>query len=47
MLQREFDNLWMKNNVFILDFISRISGLINYLKSNGEEYEEQRIVEKI
>jgi hypothetical protein len=47
MIFREFENLQMKDNESISDFSSRISGMINQLKLNGEEYEEQIIVEKI
>ena len=37
----------MRDNELFAEFNSRISTLINQLKSNGEEYDEQRIVEKI
>ena len=37
----------MKENESIADFSSRTSNVINQLKSNGEDYQEQRIVEKI
>ena len=37
----------MRDNEIIVEFSSQISTLINWLKSNGEEYDEQRIVEKI
>ena len=47
MIQREFENLKMKDNEFIVHFSSRISSLIIHLKSNGEECEEKRIVAKI
>ena len=40
-------NLHMKENESIVDFSSRPSNVINQLKSNGEYYQEQRIVEKI
>ena len=37
----------MKENEPIADFSSKTSNVINQLKSNGEDYQEQRIVEKI
>ena len=37
----------MKENESVADFNSRTSNVINQLKSNGEDYQEQRIVEKI
>ena len=37
----------MKENESIADFSSRISNVINQLKSNGEDYQEKRIVENI
>ena len=37
----------MKENESAVDFSSRISNVVNQLKSNGEDYQEQRIVEKI
>ena len=46
-IRREFENLQMKENESIADFSSRTSNVINQLKSNGEDYQEQRIVEKI
>ena len=46
-IRREFENLQMKENESVVDFSSRTSNLINQMKSNGENYQEQRIVEKI
>ena len=46
-IRREFDNLQMKENESVVDLSSRISNVINQLKSNGEDYQEQGIVEKI
>jgi hypothetical protein len=46
-IRREFENLQMKENKSVVDFSSRTSNVINQLKSNGEDYQEQRIVEKI
>ena len=46
-IRREFENLQMKENESIVDYSSRTSNLINQFKSNGEDYQEQRIVEKI
>ena len=37
----------MKENESVVDFNSRVSSVVNQLKSNGEDYQEQRIVEKI
>ena len=46
-IKREFENLQMKENESVANFSSRTSNVINQLKSNGEDYQEQRIVEKI
>ena len=43
----EFENLQIKENELVVEFSSRTSNVINQLKSNGEDYQEQRIVEKI
>lgn len=37
----------MKENESVADFSSRTSNLINQVKSNEEDYQEKRIVEKI
>ena len=37
----------MKENELVANFSSRTSNVINQLKSNGEDYQEQRIIEKI
>ena len=37
----------MKENESVADFSSRTSNVINQLKSNGEDYQEQRVVEMI
>jgi hypothetical protein len=37
----------MKENESVIDFRSRTSNMISYLKTNGEDYQEQRIVEKM
>ena len=37
----------MRDNEPIVEFSSSISTLINQLKSNGEDYDEKRIVQKI
>ena len=42
-IRREFENLQMKKNESVVDFTSRTSNVINQLKSNGEDYQEQRI----
>ena len=47
MIRREFENLQMRDNEPIAEFRSRISTLINQLKSYGQYYEEKRIVENI
>ena len=46
-IRREFENLQMKENESVVDSSSRISNVVNQLKSNGEDYQEKRIVEKI
>ena len=47
MGRREFENLQMRDNEPIAKFSSQNSTLINQIKSNREEYDEQWIVEKI
>ena len=47
MIRREFENPQMRDNEPIAKFSSQISTLINRLKSNGEDYDKQSIVEKI
>ena len=37
----------MKENELVVVFSSRTSNVINQLKSNGEDYKEKRIVEKL
>lgn len=40
MIKREIENLQMSDNEPITEFNSRVSIVINQLKSNGEEYVE-------
>ncbi|XP_057848106.2 uncharacterized protein LOC131058126 [Cryptomeria japonica] len=47
MLRRDFETLQMKDSESISKFHTRVSGLLNQLRSNGETMEEHRIVEKI
>ena len=45
-IRREFENLQMKENESDAEFNSRTANVINKLKNNGEDYQEQRIVKK-
>ena len=45
--RRDFESLSMKYSESIDSFYTRVVGLINQLKSHGEDIEYQRVVEKI
>ena len=46
-LWRDFDNLTMKETESVKDFNSRVSEIVNQIKSNGDTIQEQKLVEKI
>ncbi|GKA91410.1 hypothetical protein Tco_0813280 [Tanacetum coccineum] len=46
-LRRDYENTKMKENESLNDYSSRLTDLINQMKSYGDEIEDQRIVEKI
>ncbi|RVW80415.1 Retrovirus-related Pol polyprotein from transposon TNT 1-94 [Vitis vinifera] len=46
-LRRELENMKMKENETLNDFSSRFMGLVNQMKSYGEEISDKRIVEKL
>ena len=47
ILRRDFESLSMKDIESVDSLYTRVVGLINQLKSNGENIEYQRVVEKI
>ena len=46
-LRRELENMKMKENETLNEFSSRFMGLVNQMKSYGEEISDKRIVEKL
>ena len=46
-LRRDYENTKMKENESLNDYSSRLTDLINQMKSYGDEIEDQHIVEKI
>ena len=46
ILIRDFESLSMKDLETVDSFYTRVVGLINQLKSHGEDIEDQRVVEK-
>ena len=46
ILRRDFESLSMKDSETVDTFYTRVVGLINQLKSHGEDIEDQRVVEK-
>ncbi|XP_077234703.1 uncharacterized protein LOC143876907 [Tasmannia lanceolata] len=46
-LRCEFDALRMKDSESVEDFFNRVISLVNQLRVNGEDIQDQRIVEKI
>ena len=46
-LRRNFESLDMKESETIDSFFTKLLGLVNQIRSNGETLEEERIVEKI
>ena len=47
ILRRDFESLSMKDTKSVELFYPRVIGLINQLKSHGENIEDKRVVEKI
>jgi hypothetical protein len=45
--RRDYENTKMKENESLNDYSSRLTDLINQMKSYGDEIEDQRFVEKI
>nr|XP_043630099.1 uncharacterized protein LOC122601401 [Erigeron canadensis] len=46
-LRRDYENMKMKENESLNDYSSRLTDLVNQMKSYGDEIDDQRIVEKI
>ncbi|XP_057857947.2 uncharacterized protein LOC131067029 [Cryptomeria japonica] len=47
MLRRDFETIYMKESNTIDSFFTQIIGLVNQIRSHGENLEERRVVEKI
>ena len=47
ILKRDFESLSMKDTESVESFYTRVIGLINQLKSHGENIEDKRVVEKV
>ncbi|KAL0345816.1 UNVERIFIED_CONTAM: hypothetical protein Sradi_4412900 [Sesamum radiatum] len=47
LLWRDFDNLKMEEQESIRDFSSRVSEIVNQIKSCGDTIQEKRVVEKV
>nr|XP_043631608.1 uncharacterized protein LOC122603059 [Erigeron canadensis] len=46
-LRQDYENMKMKENESLNDYSSRLTDLVNQMKSYGDEIDDQRIVEKI
>ena len=46
-LRREFETFCMQNSESIQDFLARVMGIVNEIRSYGEDLKDQKIVEKI
>ncbi|GKU85713.1 hypothetical protein SLEP1_g340 [Rubroshorea leprosula] len=46
-LRKEFENLCMKGSESVQDFISRVSVIINQLKTYGDQVDDRKVVEKV
>ena len=46
-LRTQFETLKMTESETINNFMTKVMGIVNQLQMNGEEIEDQRIVEKI
>ncbi|XP_057826189.1 uncharacterized protein LOC131037941 [Cryptomeria japonica] len=47
MLRRDFETIYMKESDTIESFFTQIIGLVNQIKTHGENLEERRVVENI
>lgn len=47
MLRRDFETIYMKESDTIESFFTQIIGLVNQIRTHGENLEERRVVEKI
>ena len=47
ILRRDFESMSMKDTDSLESFYTRFIGLINQLKSHGENIEDRRVVEKV
>ena len=47
ILRRDFESLSLKDSESVDSFYTIVVGLINQLKSHGEDIEDQRVVKKI
>ncbi|EOY04542.1 Uncharacterized protein TCM_019778 [Theobroma cacao] len=45
--RREFETLSMKSNEFVQTYLSRVSSLVNQMKSYGEDISEETVVAKV
>lgn len=46
-LRRDFENIKMKENEIVKDYFLRIKEIVNQMRSNGENFFDKKIVEKI
>ena len=46
-LWREFDNLAMKESESIQEFFSWVAGIVNKIRSYGDEIKDKKIIEKV
>ncbi|GKV09408.1 hypothetical protein SLEP1_g20916 [Rubroshorea leprosula] len=46
-LRKEFENLCMKGSESVQDFFSRVSVIINQLKTYGDQVDDRKVVEKV
>ncbi|XP_022895485.1 uncharacterized protein LOC111409706 [Olea europaea var. sylvestris] len=47
ILRGEFESLHMKKYVFVFDYFTRVSSIVNHMKQYGENIEESCVIEKI
>ena len=46
-LCREFETLPMKEKEFVQEFLSRVSGIVNHMKTYGENVNNETVVSKV